>query len=143
MHRCFERDAALGGGGVVGTCCFGVTRRRIFDPHHLSPHNKPAAAAPSHYKCAFELDVAPTEADVGARLCERVAAAARASIAKKGSFLIAVPGGSVLKMLGGLKEAQGVDWGKGARARSRRRRRFSLCGARALQTTLRRKDHQK
>ena len=60
------------------------------------------------------IDVRPTEAAVGARLCELFANAARDAIAEKGSFVVAVPGGSVLKMLGGLKEQKGaVDWSKG------------------------------
>lgn len=41
------------------------------------------------------MDVSPTEAAVGERLCQMVAAAAKDSIAKQGRFVLAVPGARI------------------------------------------------
>ncbi|GBF99863.1 6-phosphogluconolactonase chloroplastic-like [Raphidocelis subcapitata] len=71
-----------------------------------------AARAGAKQACKVVVDVSPTEAAVGTRLCALFADAARKAIADKGSFTVAVPGGSVLKMLGGLKEQKGIDWSK-------------------------------
>ncbi|KAI8469186.1 MAG: glucosamine-6-phosphate isomerases/6-phosphogluconolactonase-domain-containing protein [Monoraphidium minutum] len=87
--------------------------------HRGLPHSRPAArraavarAAGTKHACKVSVDVSPSEAAVGARLCEMVAAAARDGIARNGRFVVAVPGGSVLKMLGGLTSATGIDWSK-------------------------------
>ncbi|KXZ52922.1 hypothetical protein GPECTOR_8g3 [Gonium pectorale] len=48
------------------------------------------------------VEVHPTEAAVGARICEIVVQAAQAAVAERGYFFLAIPGGSVLKMCGGL-----------------------------------------
>ncbi|KAG2498509.1 hypothetical protein HYH03_003760 [Edaphochlamys debaryana] len=48
------------------------------------------------------VEVHPTEAAVGNRICEMVLSAAHAAVATKGAFFLAIPGGSVLKMCGGL-----------------------------------------
>jgi 6-phosphogluconolactonase len=47
-----------------------------------------------------------------AALCALVTQAAAESIAARGAFALAIPGGSVLKMLAGLSTARGVDWSK-------------------------------
>jgi 6-phosphogluconolactonase/glucosamine-6-phosphate isomerase/deaminase len=50
---------------------------------------------------------------VGKVLCDEIAACARKSITEKGNFYLAVPGGSVLKLLSGLTtSAMDVDWSK-------------------------------
>ena len=46
-------------------------------------------------------------------LCDDLVSLAKQSINEKGSFFVAVPGGSVLKMLSGLKsKVNDVDWTK-------------------------------
>eukprot|EP01038_Epipyxis_sp_PR26KG_P015318 gene15318-20643_t len=47
-------------------------------------------------------------------LCKDIVTCAQQSIAAKGSFFLAVPGGSVLKMLNGLKDSAKypIDWSK-------------------------------
>jgi 6-phosphogluconolactonase len=49
---------------------------------------------------------------VGASLCTDIANKAEVKIMKTGKFTIAVPGGSVLKLLEGLKKHAEVDWSK-------------------------------
>jgi len=103
-----------------------VLRAALAQDPAIAPH-PPSARTPIHpparphagatkQACSVSVDVSPTEAAVGERLCALVADAARSSIGEKGSFMLAVPGGSVLKMLGGLKGASGIDWTKGERA---------------------------
>ena len=61
----------------------------------------------------LHIDVHPDEEKVGDALCKLVQETAIQAIAEKGFFTIAVPGGSVLKMLGGLKSSvvsSGIDW---------------------------------
>jgi len=60
----------------------------------------------------FTLSVHSGEDGVARELCETVEKAAAAAIASRGSFALAVPGGSVLKMLGGLAHSRGIDWSK-------------------------------
>jgi hypothetical protein len=67
-------------------------------PHTLTlptpapaPTSGPPAAA-RQQACQRAVDVSPTEAAVGARLCQLVGEGARAAIARKGSFVLAVPG---------------------------------------------------
>ena len=78
-------------------------------------------------RCALPASVPPAppsdviilpDADaVGKRLCKEVAEAAKAAIAERGSFAIAIPGGSILKMLAaGTSELEGVEWDKGVLA---------------------------
>jgi len=57
--------------------------------------------------------VYPTAADVGKALCKDVVQVAQEAIASRGRCFIAVPGGSVLKLLAGLKDhATELDWSK-------------------------------
>jgi hypothetical protein len=61
----------------------------------------------------LKIEVFGDEERVGEHLVQLVQSAAREAIATKGYFTIAVPGGSVLKMLGGLKTSpvsSGIDW---------------------------------
>ncbi|GLC43113.1 hypothetical protein PLESTB_000861800 [Pleodorina starrii] len=55
------------------------------------------------------VEVHPTEAAVGARICELVVQSAQAAVAQRGFFFLAIPGGSVLKMCGGLV-GQHMPW---------------------------------
>lgn len=59
------------------------------------------------------VEVLPSLGKVGQALCGDLVRSAREDIASKGSFFCAVPGGSVLKLLGALKDTEGasaVDW---------------------------------
>ncbi|KAG2428904.1 hypothetical protein HYH02_014226 [Chlamydomonas schloesseri] len=58
----------------------------------------------------LSVEIYPTEANVGARICEMVVNAATAAVAERGVFFLAVPGGSVLKMLGGLAGSKTMPW---------------------------------
>lgn len=92
---------------------FSVGRTCLHRPNHrIAAAPRAAVAANGRYQCEVVIDVSPTQQAVGARLCELVAGSAKAAIARKGSFVLAVPGGSVLKMLGGLKSEPGIDWSK-------------------------------
>ena len=52
-------------------------------------------------------------ADLATALCNDFVLSAQNAITRSGRFYVAVPGGSVLKMLGGLKEVgKEVDWSK-------------------------------
>lgn len=54
---------------------------------------------------------------VATQLCSEVAAAAKEAVAKRGGFSLAIPGGSILKMLvAGAAELEGVEWDKGVMA---------------------------
>lgn len=44
--------------------------------------------------------------------CETVEHVAAEAIAARGTFSLAVPGGSVLKMLGGLAHSKAIDWSR-------------------------------
>ncbi|KAJ1418992.1 glucosamine-6-phosphate isomerases/6-phosphogluconolactonase-domain-containing protein [Ochromonadaceae sp. CCMP2298] len=59
------------------------------------------------------VSVFDTPEEVGGEVCREILAMAKAEIALKGSFFLAVPGGSVLKLLAPLKDAaDAVDWSK-------------------------------
>jgi 6-phosphogluconolactonase len=64
------------------------------------------------------VEVCADEAAAAARLVQMVAEAAAAAIAARGVFTLAIPGGSVLKALQGLREAAPIDWSR-VRARHR------------------------
>ncbi|GIL47169.1 hypothetical protein Vafri_4055 [Volvox africanus] len=66
-------------------------------------------AAGSDYPEDLAVEVHPTEAAVGSRICELVVHAAQVAVAQRGAFFLAIPGGSVLKMCGGLV-GQPVPW---------------------------------
>eukprot|EP00931_Biecheleriopsis_adriatica_P054823 TRINITY_DN32299_c0_g1_i1.p1 TRINITY_DN32299_c0_g1~~TRINITY_DN32299_c0_g1_i1.p1 ORF type:complete len:338 (-),score=70.40 TRINITY_DN32299_c0_g1_i1:316-1329(-) len=61
--------------------------------------------------------IEPDADAVGAALCTEVAAAAKKAVAERGAFSLAIPGGSILKMLAaGQSQLRGVEWDKGALA---------------------------
>lgn len=60
---------------------------------------------------SLSVDVYPTEADVAASLCKMVESESARAIADHGYFALAVPGGSVLKALAGLRQCK-VDWAR-------------------------------
>lgn len=59
------------------------------------------------------VEVLPDEAAVADFLCSTVEAAAAAAIAERGVFTLAIPGGSVLKALGGLAQRTSIPWAEG------------------------------
>jgi len=59
------------------------------------------------FDCIFE-----TEEDLAKHLCAETARYAREFIATKGSFTLAIPGGSVAKALAGMAEVKDVDFSK-------------------------------
>ena len=60
-----------------------------------------------------DVRVYPTAEDVGRALCVDFIDQARLSIAARGAFYVAVPGGSVLKLLSGLRDSKtAIDWSK-------------------------------
>ena len=62
---------------------------------------------------ASKVLVFPTPDALGAQLCKDIIANGKFEIARKGSFSLAVPGGSVLKLLKALKPYKSdVDWSK-------------------------------
>lgn len=68
------------------------------------PVNSPVGNTVSIYK---------TAGDLGTALCNDFILSAQNAISRSGRFYVAVPGGSVLKMLGGLKTlGKDVDWKK-------------------------------
>jgi len=69
------------------------------------------AAMPSN----VEVSILPTSAEVGKTMNDLIIKEAKAAIARKGSFSLAVPGGSIPTMMGALPshpEAASVDWSK-------------------------------
>lgn len=78
---------------------------------------QPVVAAAGRYEApnsaagAAVVEVLADEAAVAAYLCDAVEAAAAAAVAERGVFTLAVPGGSVLKALAGLKE-KSIPWDK-------------------------------
>lgn len=61
---------------------------------------------------SLSVEVFEDTAAVAAALCKVVESAAQESIAARGAFALAVPGGSVLKMMAGLSSSKKVDWTK-------------------------------
>lgn len=61
--------------------------------------------------------IKPDADAVGMALCQEVASAAAKAIAERGAFALAIPGGSILKMLKAGKDLlKGVEWSKGIMA---------------------------
>jgi 6-phosphogluconolactonase len=58
---------------------------------------------------------------VGKKLCGIVEEAAKKAIQEKGSFSLAIPGGSILKMLKGLNGKSSIQWDKAVMAYVRTR----------------------
>lgn len=83
-----------------------------------APERRAVAAAAGRYEApssaagSVVVEVLPDDAAVARYLCDAVEAAAAAAIQERGVFTLAIPGGSVLKALAGLKERQGIDWSK-------------------------------
>ncbi|EFJ50850.1 hypothetical protein VOLCADRAFT_73437 [Volvox carteri f. nagariensis] len=63
----------------------------------------------SDYPEDLSVEVHPSEAAVGDRICQLVVQAARTAVSQRGVFFLAIPGGSVLKMCGGLV-GQPMPW---------------------------------
>jgi hypothetical protein len=80
--------------------------RDALPPSPASPLPCPAAAVARKHACQLAVDVSPTEAAVGDRLCQLVAEGARSAIAAKGSFVLAVPGARAAP--GGQRRWQGA-----------------------------------
>jgi 6-phosphogluconolactonase len=62
--------------------------------------------------CDLAVHAYATPEDQAAALCRHFEALAAESIRARGAFTVAVPGGSVLKMLGGLAGSTRVDWSR-------------------------------
>jgi len=97
--------------------------------HASAARARPASAQPQRGACAARASrsfVIHAEAPAGdlavhvyatpeaqaAALCALVERCAAEAIAARGAFALAVPGGSVLKMLAGLSGTRSVDWSK-------------------------------
>ena len=97
-----------------------VSRGAVSPRHHATGllHRRPAISVADHTSSPNEnlnISVHADEEKVGEALVKMVQEQAISHIAAKGFFTIAVPGGSVLKMLGGLKTSPvsaGIDWSR-------------------------------
>ena len=69
-------------------------------------------AAPWAMAAVSGLRVEPDADAVGKTLCSMVEAAAQKAIQERGHFTLAIPGGSILKMLAGLEGKSTIDWSK-------------------------------
>eukprot|EP00218_Dolichomastix_sp_CCMP3274_P010600 CAMPEP_0170146870 /NCGR_PEP_ID=MMETSP0033_2-20121228/32233_1 /TAXON_ID=195969 /ORGANISM="Dolichomastix tenuilepis, Strain CCMP3274" /LENGTH=284 /DNA_ID=CAMNT_0010383635 /DNA_START=84 /DNA_END=934 /DNA_ORIENTATION=- len=81
----------------------------------VSRRSAGAAQASAAVMERVKVSVMDTKDDVQAELCKLVVAAAEEAIAGKGAFSLAVPGGSIPKMLSALPSTEGasdVDWSK-------------------------------
>eukprot|EP00959_Pyramimonas_sp_CCMP1952_P266770 5577238-Pyramimonas_sp.AAC.1 len=58
------------------------------------------------------MQVLPDSNSVANALAELTATAAKDAIAVKGAFSVAVAGGSLIKLLQGLRETEGIEWDK-------------------------------
>jgi hypothetical protein len=83
---------------------------------HVAPLAAASRSFVRHGVDSAACDVAvhsyPTPEAQAAALCASFEALAAESIDVRGIFTVAVPGGSVLKMLGGLAASKRVDWSK-------------------------------
>lgn len=79
-------------------------RRRTFVLHD---EEGGASASPD-----TRVSVYPTAERCASSLCAHVLAEAQSAIAERGVFVLAVPGGSVLKLLAGLRDNATVDWSR-------------------------------
>lgn len=95
--------------------------RTAITPRHLTTNRCATAAAASRRTFIqhtegpatdLGVEVYPSEEGVASYLVRSVEEAAAKAIAERGVFLLAVPGGSVLKMLAGLSNSKKVDWSK-------------------------------
>ncbi|PSC72340.1 6-phosphogluconolactonase [Micractinium conductrix] len=86
-------------------------------PHRPGRPVAASAAAPGTYQASESaagsvvVQVLPDEAAVAAFLCDTVERAAAAAVEARGSFTLAIPGGSVLKALKGLA-GRPIPWDK-------------------------------
>ena len=92
--------------------------------------------------CDIAVHIYGTAEEVAAALCARVEAEARDAVAKRGVFALAVPGGSVLKMLAGLTDSS-MDWSK-ARESQRMRPQVAMdcADSRRVQVVLAYANHK-
>ena len=60
----------------------------------------------------FVVEAFDDEDQLAKALCAEVEENAKACLAERSGFTLAVPGGSVAKALAGLKDAKGIDWSK-------------------------------
>ena len=85
-------------------------------PHTVTPTQvHPTLITPTlvHPTLFTPTQVHPGKVEVAAALVSAFEGLAVAAIAEKGRFTVAVPGGSVLKMLSGLTQSSaGIDWTK-------------------------------
>lgn len=98
LNACASRSQRLG--GVERRCATGVRPSSI----RVSDHS---------ITTRLKIEVYDNDQRVGEALVKLVQSAAVEAIAEKGFFTLAVPGGSVLKMLEGLKTSpisSGIDW---------------------------------
>lgn len=66
---------------------------------------------------ASRVVIKPDAEAVAFELCAEVARAAKEAVAARGAFVLAIPGGSILKMLvTGSSQLEGVEWDKGVLA---------------------------
>ncbi|KAJ1487783.1 hypothetical protein T484DRAFT_2185562 [Baffinella frigidus] len=75
-----------------------------------------APAAASLRMASREVIVEADVDAVGKRLCAMVEEAAGKAIKERGSFSLAIPGGSILKMLKGLQGKSSIEWDKSTMA---------------------------
>ena len=59
-----------------------------------------------------QVEVFDTRANLASTLCQRVGSKARETIGGTGKFTLVLSGGSLISMLEGLKQEEGVDWTK-------------------------------
>lgn len=101
--------------GVIGLVQANSSRRRaVRGPSRGRLHALPATVPPA---AASSVIVMPDADAVASNLCKQVAKACKDAVAERGAFALAIPGGSILKMLaGGTAELEGIEWDKGVMA---------------------------
>ena len=58
------------------------------------------------------MQIFPEQGDVAEALAKLTVEASKEAIAARGSFTVALAGGSLIKLLGGLKTATDIEWNK-------------------------------
>ncbi|CAJ1429649.1 unnamed protein product [Effrenium voratum] len=97
-------------GAAFAAACRGERKVRAFRVLRLAADQVPPAPASSV--------IIKRDADaVASAVCAEVVKAAKEAVAARGAFALAIPGGSILKMLAsGSSELQDVEWSKGVLA---------------------------
>lgn len=67
-------------------------------------------AAPASMANDKNIQVFPEQAQVADALANLTIQAAERAISERGSFTVALAGGSLIKLLGGLKGKSGIEW---------------------------------